>query len=349
MIDPFNGYTKAITNKDKTSLLDDKEWLAELRSLLNIPSGGGGVLGGSSFSLADHTTDELPEGTTNLYSLWQEITPVSTTYIAPNNFGDVLLLGSSDGLAPIEGTFSGTIAVFNSPTNAGLNYFVNTSYGYSSFFPIGGLYISTHSGGTAASPTAANDGSWLGGHLFYAYDGSSYTSITSANSHIFPGLWSSAVTVSPYESEVWLGGLITPAVKFSTVDNVVTTYYATKISNAYTLPTSDGSADNVMKTDGAGTVSWGTVSASLSVTETEVDFGTTPTTDKLFTITDAGVSSTSKIIIQESGKPATGRAAGDAQWDSITYAAYPGTGSFTVYAKASGSVVGKRKVEYMVA
>ena len=259
------------------------------------------------------------------------------------------MLGSSDGLTALDTAFSNGTAIFNSSTNAGLNYFINTSYGYSSFFPLGGLYVSTHANGTAASPTATSDGTWLGGHLFFAYDGSAYTSSTSAHSHFSVGLWSQVVTMSPYEVEVWLGGLITPAIKFASVDNTVTTYYATKISNAYTLPTSDGSADNVMKTDGAGTVSWGTVSASPSVTETEVDFGTTPTTDKLFTITDAGVSSTSKIIIQETGKPATDRAAGDAQWDSITYAAYPGTGSFTVYAKASGSVVGKRKVEYMVA
>ena len=88
---------------------------------------------------------------------------------------------------------------------------------------------------------------------------------------------------------------------------------------------------------------------SLTITETEVDFGTTPTTDALFTITDAGVSATSKIIVQASGKPATGRVAGDDQWDSITYSANPGTGSFSVYAKASGSVVGKRKIHYTVA
>lgn len=98
-----------------------------------------------------------------------------------------------------------------------------------------------------------------------------------------------------------------------------------------------------------GDNTWATVSGgSLTVTETEVDFGTTPTTDKLFTITDAGASATSKIIIQASGKPATGRAAGDDQWDTITYAANPGTGSFDVYAKASGSVVGKRKIQYTI-
>jgi hypothetical protein len=86
------------------------------------------------------------------------------------------------------------------------------------------------------------------------------------------------------------------------------------------------------------------------VTEAEVDFGTTPRWEAQFTITDAAVLSTSKIIISESGKIATGRvAAGDAQWDSISIAALPATGSFIAYCRADpGPVVGKRKLHYMV-
>lgn len=84
-------------------------------------------------------------------------------------------------------------------------------------------------------------------------------------------------------------------------------------------------------------------------TEYEIDFGTLPRFDALFTITDAAVSSTSKIIISETGKPATGRVAGDSQWDYISLAALPVAGSFTVYAMAiPGPVVGKRKIQYQV-
>lgn len=84
-------------------------------------------------------------------------------------------------------------------------------------------------------------------------------------------------------------------------------------------------------------------------TEYEIDFGTLPQFDALFTITDATVSATSKIIINETGKPATGRVAGDSQWDYITLTALPATGSFTVYAMAApGPVVGKRKIQYQV-
>jgi hypothetical protein len=88
-----------------------------------------------------------------------------------------------------------------------------------------------------------------------------------------------------------------------------------------------------------------------TVTEVEVDFGTTPVFDATFTITDAAItSSASKVVISESGKPATGRVAGDAQWDSILCSANPSAGSAAVYARANpGPVVGKRKLQYSVA
>jgi hypothetical protein len=50
-----------------------------------------------------------------------------------------------------------------------------------------------------------------------------------------------------------------------------------------------------------------------------------------------------------SGNPATGRGIDDHEWDSITYACQSGTGQFTLSAKASGKIIGKRKVYYSVA
>lgn len=85
---------------------------------------------------------------------------------------------------------------------------------------------------------------------------------------------------------------------------------------------------------------------SATVVETEVDFGTKPTTDATFTITDASITPASKIVVVESGNPATGRADGDSLWDSISYAAKAATGQFTLYAKASGAVAGPRKLYY---
>lgn len=85
---------------------------------------------------------------------------------------------------------------------------------------------------------------------------------------------------------------------------------------------------------------------SFAVTETELDFGTKPVADAIFTVTDVAITGTSKIMCTESGNTATGRAAGDAQWDSVAYSALAGTGSFTVYARPSGAIVGKRKMFY---
>lgn len=89
---------------------------------------------------------------------------------------------------------------------------------------------------------------------------------------------------------------------------------------------------------------------SGAVTEIEVDFGSTPVYDATFTITDAAIiSSANSVLITESGKPATGRVAGDAQWDSIVCSTNPGVGSAVVYVQAlPGPVVGKRKLQYMV-
>lgn len=84
-------------------------------------------------------------------------------------------------------------------------------------------------------------------------------------------------------------------------------------------------------------------------TEAEVDFGTVPVTSASFTVTDAKVSATSRVAVVQSGNVATGRVGNDAEWDSVSYAALPGSGSFTLTAFASGAIAGKRKFLYQVA
>lgn len=114
-----------------------------------------------------------------------------------------------------------------------------------------------------------------------------------------------------------------------------------------------GTSGQVLTSNGAGalptfqTPSGGGGSATW--TEAEVDFGTIPRKDGKFTITDGSVTGTSKIAVLSSGKTATGRVAGDDQWDHVVYAATPGTGTFTVYANASGRIIGKRKLQYQLA
>lgn len=118
----------------------------------------------------------------------------------------------------------------------------------------------------------------------------------------------------------------------------------------------DGSGGFSNVTIGANlTFSAGTLSASgggggsATWTEVEIDFGNTPIYDAIFTITDASISSTSKVVISPSGKPATGRTADDWQWDGATLSANPGTGTATCYAIFSpGPIVGRRKLQYQI-
>lgn len=95
-----------------------------------------------------------------------------------------------------------------------------------------------------------------------------------------------------------------------------------------------------------------TVSAggSISVTETEIDFGTAfGYYDKTFVVTDAGVSAASKIIITQSGNAPTGRQADENQMDALSCNALPASGSFTLFCRAlPGPVAGKYKIFYTI-
>jgi len=84
-------------------------------------------------------------------------------------------------------------------------------------------------------------------------------------------------------------------------------------------------------------------------TETEVDFGSSPVYTATFTITDASITSLSKVQVLPCGKAATGRTADDWSWDGATFAANPGSGSATCYAVFTpGPIVGRRKVQYSI-
>lgn len=107
-----------------------------------------------------------------------------------------------------------------------------------------------------------------------------------------------------------------------------------------------GSGSKYLADDGK----WKAVSGGSSTwTETEVDFGSTPVAGAAFTVVDATVSGTSKIAVVPSGNAPTGGYADVWQWDSITFAATPGSGQFTLHAAvANGTTNGKRKVLYQV-
>lgn len=87
-------------------------------------------------------------------------------------------------------------------------------------------------------------------------------------------------------------------------------------------------------------------SGSFAVTSAEVDFGSVPVRSKRITVTDAAITSSSKIMITPNGAPATERVGNDWEWDSIAFSAVPGTGNFILTGTASGRIKGKRKIYY---
>lgn len=93
--------------------------------------------------------------------------------------------------------------------------------------------------------------------------------------------------------------------------------------------------------------SW-TVSGGASLTEVEFDMGSTPIPTNSFTITDASVTPSSKIVVFPSPNPATGRVGNDFEFDSATFSALTGTGSFTLYVNSPYKMVGKRNVYYQI-
>lgn len=98
-----------------------------------------------------------------------------------------------------------------------------------------------------------------------------------------------------------------------------------------TLLTMGAVADGqVLTRSGANIV--GTAPGAATWTTIERDFGSTATWTGTFTITDAGISGTTKIIIQQAPGPYTGKGtrADEAECDRIECIAYPGTGTATV-------------------
>lgn len=90
--------------------------------------------------------------------------------------------------------------------------------------------------------------------------------------------------------------------------------------------------------------------AVVSMTTVEVTF-TVPTSEGEFTVVDAAVSATSKIIVQQSGIAATGKTADENAMDVVDAVAIPASGSFTlrVAARDPGKpLLGAFKFNYLV-
>lgn len=108
----------------------------------------------------------------------------------------------------------------------------------------------------------------------------------------------------------------------------------------------EGTNISLTYNDGSNTLTIDAAGGSL--TETEIDFGSTPIRSKKFTVIDGSVTGSSKISVVPSGNVGTGRVGDDWEWDSIAFAAKAAAGSFTITAFASGRIMGNRKVYYSV-
>lgn len=103
----------------------------------------------------------------------------------------------------------------------------------------------------------------------------------------------------------------------------------------------------------AGGVATATISGGgggpATITEVEVDVGASPVYTASISVTDATVSGTSKVLITQSGRAATGRQADENEMDGLIANATPAAGSFTAQIIAKpGPITGKFKLLYMV-
>jgi hypothetical protein len=84
--------------------------------------------------------------------------------------------------------------------------------------------------------------------------------------------------------------------------------------------------------------------------QTEVDLGSTPAYSGKFTITDATITATGKVVAIQAGGPYTGKGTlGDeAEMDTVSVAVTPAAGSATAYWRSQTAVRGNFKFNYQV-
>lgn len=92
--------------------------------------------------------------------------------------------------------------------------------------------------------------------------------------------------------------------------------------------------------------------ATITATRVEVDFGSTPVAEQIFTIADGSVTATSKIIPVLAYAAPTGKDLDELEMDSLhIVAGNCSVGQFDMYVKSNdGSYLeGKFKIDYLVA
>lgn len=85
------------------------------------------------------------------------------------------------------------------------------------------------------------------------------------------------------------------------------------------------------------------------IKQTEVDFGTTPLSEKEFTVEDADVLVTSYLVGWIAYEAPTGKDLDELEMDAIDLKFAPGDGQFTIYAKGlEGYLADKFKINYLI-
>lgn len=120
------------------------------------------------------------------------------------------------------------------------------------------------------------------------------------------------------------------------------TFYAVRTGAGFDLYLSDatGSVAHPLNVGSGG---------GATIKTVDLDFGTLAVRSKVFTVVDASVTATSKIIIQQSGKSPAGRADDENELTVLHFRAVPANGSFKVYADClNGTVKGQYRANYQV-
>lgn len=91
-------------------------------------------------------------------------------------------------------------------------------------------------------------------------------------------------------------------------------------------------------------------SGTVNISQTEVDFGSTPVGDATFTVTDAAVTDSSQLMAQVAYEAPTGKDLDEIEMDNLQIRCAPGSGSFDMFINtADGSYLAdKFKINYLV-